>query len=532
MLNTTDFLIIGLYFVAVFVIAFFSGSKKSENGEAADYFLGGRNLGWFVIGASLFASNIGSEHLVGLAGQGASGDLVAGQFELLASLILIVLGWVFVPFYLKSGVFTMPEFLEKRYNGWARSYLSYVSIVAYVLTKISVTIFAGAIVFTALLGISFWTGAIVIVVATGIYTVFGGFKAVVYTDLMQMFVLVGGSIILTVFGLNELGGIEELVAHTTPNHWSLWRPASDTNYPWTGIMFGAPILGIWYWCTDQFIVQRVLAAKDVDTARKGALFGGYMKLLPLFIFMMPGVVAYALAQKNPELISFADSGYDAALPLMVKSILPAGLRGLVVAGLLAALMSSLSSVFNSCSTLITFDVYKKYRPQANDKELVRAGRISTIVLVALGIAWIPMMQMIEGGLFQKLQSIQAYISPPIAAAFLLGIFFKKINSAGAKWALLVGAALGVARLSMEISGGSYTGFLDWYVGMNFLHFALLLFAICSAVLVAVSLAMPEAESYDDETLVWNKANAVPLSSSTRVLAFLLILCVITLWVVF
>ncbi|MGB1552535.1 MAG: sodium:solute symporter family transporter, partial [Schleiferiaceae bacterium] len=193
----------------------------------------------------------------------------------------------------------------------------------------------------------------------------------------------------------------------------------------------APILGIWYWCTDQFIVQRVLAAKDINTARKGALFGGYMKLLPLFIFMMPGVVAYAIAQKNPELLSFADGGYDAALPLMVKTVLPAGLRGLVVAGLLAALMSSLSSVFNSCSTLITFDVYKKYRPQANDKELVRAGRISTIVLVALGIAWIPMMQMIEGGLFQKLQSIQAYISPPIAAAFLLGIFFKKINSAGA-----------------------------------------------------------------------------------------------------
>ena len=532
MLNTTDYVIIGLYFVAVFVIAFFSGSKKSENGEAADYFLGGRNLGWFVIGASLFASNIGSEHLVGLAGQGASGDLVAGQFELLASLILILLGWVFVPFYLKSGVFTMPEFLEKRYNGWARTYLSYVSIVAYVLTKISVTIFAGAIVFTALLGISFWTGAIVIVVATGIYTVFGGFKAVVYTDMMQMFVLVGGSIILTVFGLNELGGVGELMENTTANHWSLWRPMSDTNYPWTGIMFGAPILGIWYWCTDQFIVQRVLAAKDIDTARKGALFGGYMKLLPLFIFMMPGVVAYAIAQKNPELLSFADGGYDAALPLMVKTVLPAGLRGLVVAGLLAALMSSLSSVFNSCSTLITFDVYKKYRPQANDKELVRAGRISTIVLVALGIAWIPMMQMIEGGLFQKLQSIQAYISPPIAAAFLLGIFFKKINSAGAKWALLTGAVLGVARLSMEIAGGEYAGFLHWYVGMNFLHFALLLFAICSAVLVLVSLAKPEAESYDDETLVWNKTNAVPMSSSSRLLTFLLILCVVTLWVVF
>jgi len=532
MLNTTDYIVVALYFVAVFVIAFMSGSKKSENGEAADYFLGGRNLGWFVIGASLFASNIGSEHLVGLAGQGASGELVAGQFELLASLILILLGWVFVPFYLRSGVFTMPEFLEKRYNGWARTYLSYVSIIAYVLTKISVTIFAGAIVFTALLGIDFWTGAIFIVVATGIYTVFGGFKAVVYTDLMQMFVLVGGSIILTIYGLNHLGGVQELVAYTTEDHWSLWRPMSDTNYPWTGIMFGAPILGVWYWCTDQFIVQRVLAAKDIDTARKGALFGGYLKLLPLFIFMMPGVVAFALAEKNPELLSFGSNGYDAALPLMVKTVLPTGLKGLVVAGLLAALMSSLSSVFNSTSTLITFDVYKKYRPEASDRELVNAGRISTVVLVGFGIAWIPMMQAIEGGLFQQLQSIQAYISPPIAAAFLLGIFFKKINSAGAKWALLAGALLGVGRLSMEVAGGNYQGFLGWYVGMNFLHFALLLFAICSAVLILVSLAKPEAESYDDATLVWSKENVVPMSSTTRALTFLLVLCVVTLWVVF
>ena len=535
MLNGTDYIVVGFYFILVFIIAFYSGSKKSENGAAADYFLGGRNLGWFVIGASLFASNIGSEHLVGLAGQGAAGELVAGQFELLAALILILLGWVFVPFYLRSGVFTMPEFLEKRYNGWARTYLSYVSIVAYVLTKISVTIFAGAIVFTALLGINFWTGAIVIVVATGIYTVFGGFKAVVYTDLMQMFVLVGGSIVLTIFGLRELGGVEELVAHTTPEHWSLWRPASDTSYPWTGIMFGAPILGVWYWCTDQFIVQRVLAAKDIDTARKGALFGGYMKLLPIFIFMLPGVIAYALAQKNPELLTFVVDGetqYDAALPLMVKTVLPAGLRGLVVAGLLAALMSSLSSVFNSCSTLITFDVYKKYRPQATDKELVNAGRISTVVLVALGIGWIPLMQAIQGGLFQQLQSIQAYISPPIAAVFLLGIFFKKINAAGAKWALLSGAALGVGRLTLEVAGGEYTGFVGWMVHMNFLHYALLLFAICSVILVGISLLRSDAESYDDETLVWNKANVVSMSSTTRALTFLLVLCVLTLWVVF
>lgn len=534
MLNFYDYLVVGLYFVAVFVIAFRSGSQKSDNGEAADYFLGGRNLGWFVIGASLFASNIGSEHLVGLAGQGASGDLVAGQFELLAALILIVLGWIFVPFYLRSGVFTMPEFLEQRYDSWARGYLSWVSIVAYVLTKISVTIFAGAIVFTALLGISFWTGAITIVVATGIYTIFGGFRAVVYTDMMQMFVLVGGSIILTVFGLNELGGVEVLVQNTTEEHWSLWRNLQDADYPWTGILFGAPILGVWYWCTDQFIVQRVLAAKDIETARKGTLFGGYLKLLPLFIFMLPGVVAYALAQNNPDFFPVVDGAvqYDAALPVMVKTVLPAGLRGLVVAGLLAALMSSLSSVFNSCSTLITFDIYKKYRPSASEKELVNAGRLSTVVLVALGIAWIPLMKAIEGGLFQQLQSIQAYISPPIAAVFLLGIFFKRINAAGAKWSLLTGAVLGTSRLVLEVLDKDYTGVVAALVEMNFLHFALFLFAVCAVILVVASLASPGAASYDNDTLVWSKANVVPMSSTTRLLAFVLVLCVLTLWVVF
>ena len=532
MLNTTDYIVVALYFILVFIVAFMSGSKKSENGEAADYFLGGRNLGWFVIGASLFASNIGSEHLVGLAGQGASGEFVAGQFELLASLILILLGWVFVPFYLRSGVFTMPEFLEKRYNGWARTYLTYVSIIAYVLTKISVTIFAGAIVFESLLGIDFWYGAVFIVVATGIYTVFGGFKAVVYTDLLQMFVLVGGSILLTIFGINYMGGIDEVVKHTTAEHWSLWRPMTDPEFPWTGILFGAPILGVWYWCTDQFIVQRVLAAKDIDTARKGTLFGGFLKLLPLFIFMIPGVIAYALASKDISLFHFTADGADSALPQMVKTVLPVGLRGLVVAGLLAALMSSLSSVFNSTSTLITFDIYKKFRPTVSDRELVNAGRLSTIALVLLGMAWIPLMQAIEGGLFQKLQSVQAYISPPIAAAFLLGIFFKKINSAGAKWALISGGILGVSRLVLEIADLEYPVFLEWFTKMNFLHFALFLFAICSVVLVSVSLANPTAQSYEDSSLVWSKETRVPMSSTTRVLTFLLIICVVTLWVVF
>jgi SSS family solute:Na+ symporter len=498
-LSTIDLAVIGGYFLLIIYIAFRAVRKGRRAGQASfesaeEYFLGGRNLGWFVIGASLFASNIGSEHLVGLAGQGASGDFVAAQFEMLASLILLLLGWLFVPFYLKSGVFTMPEFLQKRYGKAARNYLSWVSIAAYVLTKISVTIAAGGIVFTALLGIDFWTGAILIVAFTGLYTVLGGLKAVVYTDMIQMFILIGGAIGITVYGLMEVGGFEAIELKTSANHLSLWRPWSDENFPWTGILFGAPILGVWYWCTDQFIVQRVLAAKDLDNARKGTIFAGYLKLLPLFIFVLPGVIAYALSIGPDAVIQFPVSEgktqYDAALPVMVMQLLPAGLRGLVVAGLLAALMSSLSSVFNSCSSLFTIDIYKQWKPQASERQLVAVGQIATAILVVLGLAWIPMLNIIEGGLFQKLQSIQAYIAPPIAAVFLLGLFIPRLNSKGAVASLLTGAVIGVLRLVLELNKASLSGASLWLADINFLHFALLLFVLCSMVLIAVSLLTP------------------------------------------
>ncbi|MCG8456218.1 MAG: sodium/solute symporter, partial [Holophagales bacterium] len=355
LLGTLDWVLIGLYFAAVFGVAIAASRREATRETSTGYFLAGRNVGWFVIGASLFASNIGSEHLVGLAGTGAASGVAVGQFEILASLILLILGWLFVPFYLKSGVFTMPEFLERRYSSGARWYLAVISIVGYVLTKISVTIAAGGIVFESLMGIDFWTGALVVVVVTGVYTIFGGLRAVLYTDLLQMFVLVGGALAVTAIGLGEVGGWGVLRETAGSDFFDMWKPASDPDFPWTGILFGAPILGVWYWCTDQFIVQRVLSASDADNARRGTIFGGFLKLLPVFIFVLPGVVAYALVQQGK--MSLAES--DQALPTLVGVLLPAGLRGLVVAGLLAALMSSLSSVFNSCSTLITWDIYKK-----------------------------------------------------------------------------------------------------------------------------------------------------------------------------
>lgn len=542
-LNIADLGVLALYFLGILVLAVWvyvqERKAKATAGAASGYFLGGRNLSWFAIGASLFASNIGSEHLVGLAGAGAAGDFAAGQFEILASLIIILLGWIFVPLYLKSGVFTMPEFLEKRFSPWCRAYLSWVSIVGYILTKISVTIAAGGIIFTALLGIDFWTGAIIIVVLTGLYTVAGGLKVVVYTDLAQMLVLIGGAIAVTYYGFQELGPDTSLTQLVSGSHLSLWRTFDDPDFPWTGILLGAPILGVWYWCTDQFIVQRVLAAKDVNEARKGTIFASYLKLLPIFLFVLPGVIAFALASQPDSNFAFpVENGkvqYDAALPLITMNILPHGLKGLVIAGLLAALMSSLSSVFNSCSTLFTIDIYKKYFPKTQEKQLVQVGRIATVILVALGIAWIPFLRIIEGGLFQKLQSIQAYISPPIAAVFLLGIFNKRLNEHGAKWALITGAVLGSIRLIFEImlqKGYQFPELIEAFAAINFLHFAFFLFVICALVLVIVSQLKEGKVNELVADITYDKSKKIPLSTTHKILIVGVLIAVAIVWIYF
>jgi SSS family solute:Na+ symporter len=492
-LDALDWSLIVGYFVAVFAVAAWaSRPRKHDRDSSSGYFLAGRNAGWFVIGASLFASNIGSEHLVGLAGAGASSGVAMGQFEVQASLMLLLLGWLFVPFYLKSGVFTMPEFLERRYSSAARWYLAVISIVGYVLTKISVTVYAGGLVIEALTGIDLWTASIVVVIATGVYTVLGGLRAVLYTDMFQMFVLLGGAAAVTVIGLGELGGWNRMVELAGPDHLSMWKPMTDPDFPWTGILFGAPLVGAWYWCTDQFIVQRVLSARDITQARRGTLFAGWLKLLPLFLFVVPGVVAYCLAKTGQISLDRPDQ----ALPVLIGALLPSGVRGLVVAGMLAALMSSLSSVFNSCSTLVTFDIYKKLRPEASERQLVWVGQISTAVLVVLGIAWIPVMQRVSQELYTYLQSVQAYIAPPITAVFLFGVAWKRANAAGAMTALVAGFALGMGRLAAELMKKSLApdGLLYQFATINFLHFAILLFAVCSLLLIVASLlTRPESE---------------------------------------
>jgi SSS family solute:Na+ symporter len=428
----------------------------------------------------------------------------------------------------------MPEFLERRYSSGARWYLAIISIVGYVLTKISVTIAAGGIVFESLMGIEFWTGALIVVIITGIYTVLGGLRAVLYTDMVQMFILIGGAITVTVVGLIELGGFDDLYKYAGTGFFSLWKPMRDPNFPWTGILFGAPILGVWYWCTDQFIVQRVLSGKNIDHSRRGTIFSGYLKLLPLFLFVIPGVIAFGLTQKG---IINLDTP-DHALPTLIGTLLPAGLKGVVVAGLLAALMSSLSSVFNSCSTLITWDIYKKLKPDSSENTLVLVGRIATVILVSFGLLWIPMMKLISGQIYQYLQSVQAYISPPIAAIFLIGVLSKRVNSQGAIAALLTGFVLGIARLILELNKELLNGFLFSYADLNFLHFAFLLFLVCTLALVVVSYltTVPSSQKVEgltihtvtnddgEEDKVWKKKDFI--------LSVLLIVCVGLIWIYF
>ena len=534
LLASLDWWVIGLYFVLIFGGAAYATWREKKGGRetSADYFLAGRNTGWFIVGASLFASNIGSEHLVGLAGTGAASGVAVAQFEILASFILLLLGWVFAAFYLRSGVYTMPEFLERRYSSGARWYLAVVSIIGYVLTKISVTIAAGGIVFEALMGIDFWTGAMIVVIATGLYTIFGGLRAVLITDTIQMFVLIGGSIAVLIVGLNAIGGWGELMAAVEPGTMDLWKPADDPDFPWTGILFGAPILGVWYWCTDQFIVQRTLAARDLREARRGTIFAAFLKLLPLFIFVIPGVIAAVLAERGQLTLGAPDQ----ALPTLVATLLPVGLRGLVVAGLLAALMSSLSSVFNSTSTLITWDVYKKLHPAASERRLVVVGMASTSVLVGFGLLWIPLMELISGQLYQYIQSVQAYIAPPIAAVFLFGLFSSRINARGAMAALLTGFVLGLVRLVAELNKAALDGALLVLASINFLHFAAILFVLCTIVLVLVSLTGPPPPREQIEGLTYQTtakpAEAPPRMSREAVLSGIVVIGILGLWLYF
>jgi len=509
--ETLDWVAIAAYFGVILAIVWWVVLQKQRT--STDYFLAGRHMPWFVVGASIFASNIGSEHIVGLSGQGSTSGMAMAHWEMHAW-ITIILAWVFVPFYYRSKVFTMPEFLERRFNPAARWILSIVSLIAYVFTKVSVTVYAGGVVFNVLLPEiniqitenfvldAFWVGALLTVILTGIYTVLGGLRAVVYTDTVQTVILLLGSAFITVFGLSKLGGWGELqlICRENATNFALWRPNTDPSFPWLGVMIASPIIGIWYWCTDQYIVQRALSAKNLQNARRGAIWGAFLKVWPVMIFIVPGLIAYALHQKGlielPTKIADGQKVLDGdqVFATMVRSLLPAGLRGLVVGGLLAALMSSLSSLFNSCASLFTVDIYEKIRPDTSERHLVRVGRIATMVVVVMGIIWIPVMQRIsQGGLYKYLQSVQGYLAPPITAVFLLGLFFKRINGKGAVAGLSIGFVAGMFKLTIQaLTGGNNPviqspAFLVYVGEYNFLYATGWLTLISIIVIVGVSL---------------------------------------------
>ncbi len=528
-LYAIDWIIVAGYFAIILGLGWWVMKKQQDT--STDYFLAGRHLGWMVVGASIFASNIGSEHLVGLAGSGATDGVAMAHYELHAWCLLI-LGWVMVPFYIRSKVFTMPEFLERRFSPTARTVLSAISLVAYVLTKIAVGIFAGGIVYSVLLpdvnflGLDgFWLGSILVVVLTGLYTIMGGMRAVAYTEALQTFILILGSILLTIFGLHALGGWSVLRDVAGSEMFNLWKPLVPTgiegtwapvkeagrmawyfndNYPWLGMLFCAPIIGLWYWTTDQYIVQRALGAPNEREARRGSIAASYLKLLPVFIFIIPGIIFFALAKSGqvpalqhelfgPDGTMLRDNAQK-AFPLLVAYILPVGIRGIVVAGLLAALMSSLAGAFNASSTLFTIDFYARLKPNVTQHQLVWVGRVATAVMVLIAILWIPI---IRGGkgLYDYLQGVQGYLAPPIFVVFFFGIFNKRLNAKGCLAALLTGFGLGLFRLAVDtpvklLHGFAYTpGSFLWIINhIYFQYYSLLITVVCILVMIIVSYA--------------------------------------------
>jgi SSS family solute:Na+ symporter len=531
-LTSLDWLAIAFYFGILFCVAWWVIHRAKDT--ATDYFLAGRNLGWWVIGASIFASNIGSEHIVGLAGSGAKDGVAMAHYELHAW-CLLVLAWVFVPFYARSLVFTMPEFLERRFSTSSRYVLSIVSLITFVVSKIAVGIFAGGVVFSTLLpeihlnlgGVeinSFWIGSVAVIALTGLYTALGGMRAVAYNDAVQVVVLICGSALLTFYGLHKLGGWTELRRLCGSDMFNLWKPltppgveatwapvmekASDgqivkqawyfnQHYPWLGMAICAPVIGLWYWCTDQYIIQRALGAPNEAVARRGSIFAAFLKLFPVYLFIIPGLICFALVKsgKVPELAANFDA--QNAFPLMVKHLLPPGLRGIVVAGLLSALMGSLAGVFNACSTLFTVDLYGKWKPKATQHELVRTGRIATAVMVIIAMLWIPVVQG-ANSLYDYLQSVQGYLAPPIFVVFFFGVFWKRLNAKGCLYAMVAGFLLGLFRMlvdtpvTMKLKGfehGYTQGSFLWIVNnINFQYFSIIITLFSALVMVGVSYA--------------------------------------------
>jgi solute:Na+ symporter, SSS family len=542
--STIDWAVVALYFAANTAICIWCALQKEK--DTADYFLASRSAGWFLIGSSIFASNIGAEHLIGLAGSGADSGMAFAHWELHSYLVL-VLGWIFAPFYLRAKIFTTPEFLERRYTPGTRTCLSVIFLFAYVLTKASVTIFAGAFAIQTILGYQtvnlpvfgptdfFWFSALFLVIITGIFVVLGGMKSVLYTEAMHVPVLLTGSAVLLVVGLSQIGGMDALIA-ANPETTHLWRPLSTTpatqgfpgflfdpsTTPWLGVLLCSPIIGLWYWCTDQYIVQRVLTARGLKEARRGTIFAAYLKLAPVFIFLFPGMIAVALWKQGAPGFEGIGTNPQSAFPVLVSNLLPIGLRGLVLAGMLSALMSALASLFNSTATLFTVDIYKRLKPASSEQHLVTVGRLATCAVIVLGMLWIPFLQHL-GGLYTYLQLVQSLIAPAIAAVFMLGIFSSGVTPKSGLIGLASGFALGMARLFLqaahEMNHVQWPSLIQAFVDVNWLYFSFLLFVFTCVLILVVSRFTAPASAEQLAGLTYKSVSAQQTAADRKTYGF-------------
>jgi SSS family solute:Na+ symporter len=534
--SNIDLAVLLIYLLATIGIGLYYSRRSDNNTE--EYFLAGKSIGWVAIGLTIFSTNISSEHFIGLAGSGATRGLAVGQFELIAIFVLVLLGWILAPIYYKSGVMTMPEFLEKRFDRRIRKIFAVLSISIYLFTKVSVTLFAGGVLFYKIFGLNIYTSAIAIVLLTGLYTLIGGAKAVIKTNVFQSVMLILGALTITILGLNEIGGISGLTNRLPHEFFTMFKPVSDPDFPWTGILFGAPIIAFWYWCTDQYIVQRLLSAKSLNDARRGSLFAALLKILPIFILVLPGLIAVGI---YPGI-----KGDDTYPTLLAGNLLPVGIKGLVLAGVLAAIMSSLSSVFNVAAALYTNDIYKPKHANVSEHKLVLVGRLATIVLIFLAILCVPLVRQIDSQIYLYLQSVQAYFGPPIAALFITGLLNKSINAKGAFWGLIAGESLGLLRLLTDISISSGTilpEVIRYYGSISFLHLAIVIFIVSTITTYFVSIVSSKAEASEGSTIsiavripgIWDlelgssKLTVIKADKINLSLSILIILVVFGVW---
>ncbi|XP_076015243.1 sodium/myo-inositol cotransporter [Genypterus blacodes] len=547
-MEAADIVVVALYFILVLAIGFFA-MWRANRSTVSGYFLAGRSMSWIVIGASLFVSNIGSEHFIGLAGSGAASGLAVGAWELNALLLLQLLGWVFIPVYIHSGVYTMPEYLSKRFGGnRLRFYFAFLSVLLYIFTRLSVDLYAGALFIQESLGWNLYLSIVLLISMTALLTVTGGLVAVLYTDVLQAVLMIGGALTLTIISLVKVGGLEGLrtkymqaVPNVTaimasgnfsyspscriepkPNSLRLLRGPLDEDIPWPGFILGQTPASIWYWCADQVIVQRVLAAKNIAHAKGSTLMAGFLKILPLFVIVIPGMIsrilfADELACIGPEhcmAVCGSQAGCsNIAYPRLVMAVMPVGLRGLMMAVMIAALMSDLDSIFNSASTVFTLDVYQALRQKASQRELLIVGRLFVVFMVLISIAWVPVIIEMQGGqTYLYIQEVAGYLTPPIAALFLLGVFWKRCNETGAFWGGMTGFVLGTTRLTLSFIYRQPRCDLPddrpaFIVRVHYMYVAAGLFWISGLVAVVVSLCTPPPDKeYIRTTTIWGLHN--------------------------